>query len=89
MGSPTLNNEILPTVAAFLTYLKGLRPQNKTGFVFGSYGWVPNVLDSVAEVLKLLKWNLPEAPFKQKYVPTEENLEELKGIVLRVINSAR
>lgn len=39
VGSPTLNSSILPTVAAFMYYLKGLSPKNKIGLAFGSYGW--------------------------------------------------
>ena len=39
VGSPTINNGMLPTMAAFLTYIKGLRPKERTGFAFGSYGW--------------------------------------------------
>ena len=34
IGSPTLNNNMLPTVGAFLTYLKGLNPQKKIGVAF-------------------------------------------------------
>lgn len=39
VGSPTLNNQMLPSVAAFLTYAKGLKPKNRVGLAFGSYGW--------------------------------------------------
>jgi flavorubredoxin len=39
VGSPTLNNHIFPTVAAFLAYMRGLKPVNKIGAAFGSYGW--------------------------------------------------
>lgn len=39
VGSPTLNNNMMPTVAASLYYLKGLAPQNRIGLAFGSYGW--------------------------------------------------
>lgn len=38
-GSPTLNNNIFPTMADVLTYLKGLRPANLIGAAFASYGW--------------------------------------------------
>jgi len=33
--SSTLNNGMFPTVADFLCYLKGLRPQRKIGIAFG------------------------------------------------------
>ncbi len=39
VGSPTLNNQIFPTVAGFLAYMRGLKPMNKIGGAFGSYGW--------------------------------------------------
>ena len=39
VGSPTLNNGLFPTVASFLSYMKGLRPKSKIGAFFGSYGW--------------------------------------------------
>ncbi len=39
VGSPTLNNHVFPSVASFLAYLRGLKPMNKIGAAFGSYGW--------------------------------------------------
>ena len=39
VGSPTLNNNILPQMADVMTYLKGLKPANLIGAAFGSYGW--------------------------------------------------
>ena len=39
VGSPTINNHIFPTVASFLAYMRGLKPINKIGAAFGSYGW--------------------------------------------------
>lgn len=39
VGSSTLNNQMLPTVSAFLTYMKGLKPKKRIGKAFGSYGW--------------------------------------------------
>ena len=37
-GSPTLNNGILPRMAGLLSYMKGLKPRDKIGAAFGSYG---------------------------------------------------
>lgn len=39
VGASTLNKTMMPTVAAFLTYMKGLAPQNRIGMAFGSHGW--------------------------------------------------
>jgi len=38
VGSPTLNNNMLPTVAAFLAYMKGLAPKGRKAIAFGSFG---------------------------------------------------
>ena len=40
IGSPTLNNIVFPTIAQFLTYLRGLRPKNRLVGAFGSLGRV-------------------------------------------------
>ena len=37
-GSATLNMGMMPMMGGVLTYLKGLKPTNKKGFAFGSYG---------------------------------------------------
>ncbi|MCK5487260.1 MAG: flavodoxin domain-containing protein, partial [Desulfobacterales bacterium] len=39
VGGPTLNNGLFPSLADFLSYMKGLKPLNKIGAAFGSYGW--------------------------------------------------
>jgi len=39
IGSPTLNNGLLPTISPILIDLKGLKFKNKLGAAFGSYGW--------------------------------------------------
>ena len=51
VGSPTLNNNMLPTVAAFLCYLKGLSPKGRQAFAFGSYGWSGQSIAQVEEEL--------------------------------------
>jgi flavorubredoxin len=39
VGSPTLNNEVFPSVAEFIVHLRGLRPKDRMVGAFGSYGW--------------------------------------------------
>lgn len=56
VGSPTLGDEMLPTVAGFLSYLRGLRPgrltQKKIGFAFGSHGGHGGAVDQITDDLK-------------------------------------
>ena len=46
VGSPTINNNIFPTLADVMNYLKGLKPKNLIGAAFGSYGWSGEAVQS-------------------------------------------
>jgi flavorubredoxin len=75
VGSPTLNNGMLPSVAGFLTYLKGLRPKNRIGFAFGSYGWGGQAVGEIEKYLKDLSWEMPMNNINLNYIP--DNIELL------------
>jgi len=78
LGSPTLNNTMLPSMGGFLTYLKGLRPKNKIGFVFGSYGWGGQAVGEIRKILNGLQWELPFEDINLQYVPDENELIKVK-----------
>ncbi len=80
IGSPTLNNGMLPSLGALLTYMKGLKPKDRTGFAFGSFGWGGQAVKQIEEIMKDLKWELPEEGMKIKYIPDEDELETVKNI---------
>ncbi len=71
VGSPTLNNNIFPSLADVLTYIKGLKFKTPYGAVFGSYGWS-------GEGNKLLRGYLEAmgveiiGEVKSKYVPDDK-----------------
>jgi flavorubredoxin len=75
VGSPTLNNNIFPSVVDALVYLKGLRPQNKIGFAFGSYGWGGEAISQMSQYLKEMGIGLVNDGIKFKYVPKEDDLK--------------
>lgn len=72
VGSPTLNNNMLPNVAAFLTYLKGLTTRDKIGLAFGSYGWGGQSIAQVQEALAACGYQMPWEPFRFLYIPKTE-----------------
>ncbi|MBU0992543.1 MAG: flavodoxin domain-containing protein [Proteobacteria bacterium] len=76
VGSPTLNNTIYPTVADFLTYMKGLRPANKIGTSFGSYGWSGEAVKIINSALEEMGIDLVDPGVKVQYVPDKDNLDE-------------
>jgi flavorubredoxin len=80
IGSPTLNNGMLPSVGAFLTYLKGLRPLGRIGFAFGSFGWGGQAVGEIESVMQELKWETPVEKINIRYVPDEEDLIKIRAI---------
>lgn len=79
LGSSTLNNNLLPTVAAFTTYMKGLRPRKKIGFAFGSYGWSGEAVKYLNEILKDLQAEIIHEGIRTKYAPDKEVLKECEA----------
>jgi len=77
IGSPTLNNNMLPTVSAFLTYMKGLAPRNRKGLAFGSYGWGGQGVDHVHDNLTSCGYEML-TPFKVKYIPSRDEINDMK-----------
>jgi flavorubredoxin len=80
LGSPTLNNGMLPTMGGFLTYLKGLRPKDRIGFAFGSFGWGGQAVGQIEDVMNDLKWEIPIPGTKIKYIPDEDELNDVKEL---------
>jgi flavorubredoxin len=74
MGSPTLNNGPFPTISDFLTYMKGLKPKNKIGAAFGSYGWSGEAVKLISKELETMKFDLVDPGIKIQYVPDQEDL---------------
>ncbi len=84
IGNPTLNNQLFPRVAGFVTYMRGLAPKNKVALAFGSYGWKPGVLNQIQQVFDELGWqSLP--PFEEKYTPKSDVLDKFKAKVEELI----
>ena len=76
LGSPTLNNGMLPRMADFLMYMRGLRPTNKVGASFGSYGWSGEAVKMMNEILKDMNIILCHEGLKVQYVPEHAQLGE-------------
>jgi flavorubredoxin len=80
VGSPTLNNGLFPTVSDFLTYMKGLKPRNKIGAAFGSYGWSGEALKLINKELEGMKFELIDPGVKVQYVPNAQGIEACREL---------
>jgi flavorubredoxin len=76
VGSPTLNNNLFPSIADVMTYLKGLRFKNLIGGAFGSYGWGGESVAQVNEYLNAMNVELISDGIKVKYVPKSDDLKK-------------
>jgi flavorubredoxin len=74
LGCPTLNNGLLPRMAGFLMYMRGLRPTNKIGAAFGSYGWSGEAVKLLNEAMAEMKLNIIDEGYRVKYVPEASHL---------------
>jgi len=90
VGSPTHNNGILPLVADVLTYIKGLRPQNKVGAAFGSFGWSGECVKILTEHLETIGVEIVHPAVKVKNKPGHDTYQacfELGKAVGQAINA--
>jgi anaerobic nitric oxide reductase flavorubredoxin len=76
VGSATINNGVLPTVAPFLREMEGLRPKNKLAAVFGSYGWGGGATVIIEKTLKSAGMELVAPAITVKWVPNKDELQK-------------
>jgi len=79
VGSPTLQNQMYPTVADFLSYLKGLDPgkltHKKLGFAFGSHGGHGGTIKLITADLKAAGIEVINDGFEVYYKPDMTEIE--------------
>ncbi|MBU1022884.1 FprA family A-type flavoprotein, partial [bacterium] len=68
LGSSTLNNGILPTMADALTYIDSLRPREKIGAAFGSYGWGGEAVKHLNSWMEKMKIDVVNPGLRIKFV---------------------
>jgi flavorubredoxin len=88
VGSPTLNNNLLPTVAQFLTYFKGLAPQNRIAIPFGSYGWGGQSISQIADIFTETGCKILTS-FRVNYVPDNTYLNDVTQNVVNELTKLK
>ena len=76
VGSPTLNNDLLPTIADVMCSLRGLSPRNLIGAAFGSFGWSGQAPKLLHAMLTDMDVETVAEPLRVNYIPTEEDLQQ-------------
>jgi len=76
IGSSTINNGVLPTLAPFLEELQGLRPRNKMAAAFGSYGWGGGAVKTIEEKLEKAGMEIVAPALTVKWVPDKNEIQK-------------
>ncbi|MFP5214133.1 MAG: FprA family A-type flavoprotein [Acidobacteriota bacterium] len=76
LGSATLNNGMMPTMADMLSYMKGLRPAGKIGTAFGSYGWSGEAVKLLTSALEEMKMKVVDPGLRVQFALTHETFEK-------------
>jgi len=80
VGSPTLNNNMLPQMADVMTYVKGLKPANLVGAVFGSFGWSGESVKDLEAMMKDMKVDLVFDTVSVKHAPDKDALAKCQEL---------
>ncbi|MBI5641796.1 MAG: FprA family A-type flavoprotein [Nitrospirae bacterium] len=73
IGTPTLNNIMFPTIAEYLTHLRGLRPKNRIAGAFGSFGWGGGAVKEAYEEFKRMGLEIVEPGVQVQYRPSADD----------------
>jgi anaerobic nitric oxide reductase flavorubredoxin len=76
IGSSTINNGVLPTMAPFLEEMQGLRPRNKMAAAFGSYGWGGGAVKTIEEKLEKAGMEIVAPALTVKWVPDKNETQK-------------
>lgn len=76
VGSSTINNGILPTLAPLLEDLKGLKPRGKIAAAFGSYGWAGGSIKVIEESLRQAGMEIASPSMSVNWVPNKEEIQK-------------
>jgi flavorubredoxin len=84
VGGPTLNNWLYPSVAGFLAYMRGLKPVNKFGAAFGSYGWAGGAKKATEAEMAAAGISVEDSGLDFQYRPGEDELQKARDFGRRM-----
>lgn len=74
VGSPTVGNDILGSVAGFLHFMRSLKMKKKKAATFGCFGWTGEAPKKIADYLKEAGYDVVDEPLRVKWNPDLENM---------------
>lgn len=84
VGSPTVNNGILSSVAGILEEIKGMKFKNKKASAFGSYGWSGENTKLITEELQKAGFEVIDPGLRLLWTPDEEGFNQCEELGKRI-----
>ncbi|MBQ7168965.1 MAG: MBL fold metallo-hydrolase [Synergistaceae bacterium] len=81
LGSPTVGNSILSSVAGFLEFMKQLKFKNKKAAAFGCYGWSGESVKILQEKLKDAGFAVVDENIRAMWTPGDDDLGKIPALV--------
>lgn len=72
IGSPTLSNNMLHSVAGFIHLMKGLKFKNKKAAAFGCYGWSGEAVKMINEMMRNAGFEVVSEGFRNQWNPNDD-----------------
>lgn len=88
VGSPTCVNDILTSVAGWLSFLKTLKFRNKKAAAFGCYGWSGESVKILQEKLSEAGFDVVEENVRSMWNPGDADLAEIPAMVRSLIGQS-
>ena len=89
VGSPTINNQMFPSVADLMCYLKGLKPKGLVAAAFGSYGWSGEAAKLLQSELDAMGAETVSEAVSCLYKPDAETLARCRQLGITVAQRIR
>lgn len=87
VGSPTVSNSILSSVAGWIEFLKQLKFKNKKAAAFGCYGWSGESVKILQEKLRDAGFEVVDENVRVMWNPEESDLEKVPALVSSLIGT--
>lgn len=81
VGSSTCVNDVLTSVAGWLSFLKSLKFKGKKAAAFGCYGWSGEAVGIIKDELKKAGFDVVDEEVKSNWNPTEEDYANIPAMV--------
>ena len=85
IGTPTINRGIPKCIFNAINNADSIKLMGKPVMIFGSYGWSGEALGNLSAVLRTLKADVFEKPFRCIFSPDEKKKQEFREFVNRFL----